>query len=64
MQIDNVTLCNVCLKPSDAVANAVYIKAIAHGEEVHVCTSCIPHIIHGSGDIVKTNETVKAESKR
>ncbi|MBE0491260.1 MAG: hypothetical protein IBX44_03295 [Sulfurospirillum sp.] len=61
MQIENKTICNICLKPSDAEANTVYIKAICNDEEIHVCTGCIPHIIHGSGDIVKSNETVKAQ---
>ncbi|MDD3324432.1 MAG: hypothetical protein PHN38_04870 [Sulfurospirillaceae bacterium] len=61
MEINNVQICNVCLRPSDKDTSAVYVKAIAKGEEVHVCTSCIPHIIHGSGDIIKSNTTVLQE---
>lgn len=61
MEINNIQVCNVCLKPSDADNSAVFIKAIKNGEEVLVCTSCIPHIIHGSGDVVKSNENVRKE---
>ncbi|DAB31665.1 MAG: hypothetical protein PWQ42_519 [Sulfurospirillum sp.] len=64
MEINGVQICNVCLKPSDEVAGAVYIKAVANGEDIHVCTSCIPVIIHGDGSAIKTNETVKEESGR
>ena len=64
MEINGVQICNVCLKPSDEVTGAVYIKAIAHGEDVHVCTGCIPVIIHGDGSAIKTNAKVKEESGR
>jgi len=61
MEINNTQVCNVCLKSSDTDSNAVFIKATKGGESVDVCTACIPHIIHGSGDAVKANETVKKE---
>lgn len=64
MEINGVQICNVCLKPSDEVDGAVYIKAVARGEEVHVCTGCIPVIIHGDGSAIKSNEQVKEESGR
>lgn len=63
MEINNVNVCNVCLKTSQDVPGTVFIKATKDGESVDVCTSCIPHIIHGSGDVVKSNEAVKAEVK-
>ena len=34
---------------------------IKNGEEVDICTSCIPSVIHGSGMVVKSNEEIKAE---
>jgi hypothetical protein len=61
MEINNVNVCNVCLKTSKDVPGTVFIKATKDGEAVDVCTGCIPHIIHGSGDVVKSNEAVKAE---
>jgi hypothetical protein len=61
MEINNVQVCNVCLKSSDVAEGAVFIKAVKNGEEVLVCTGCIPHIIHGSGDVVKSNAAVAAE---
>jgi len=61
MEINNINVCNVCLKTSKDVPGTVFIKATKDGESVDVCTGCIPHIIHGSGDVVKSNEAVKAE---
>lgn len=61
MEIKGVQICNVCMRSSDESAGAVFIKAMKNGEEIHVCTSCIPHIIHGSGDVVKSNAAVEAE---
>ncbi len=59
MEIDSKQYCNVCTIGSDAGQKTVYIKAICLGEEVHICTSCIPQVIHGSGEIVKSNDEVK-----
>ncbi|MBV5278021.1 MAG: hypothetical protein J0647_03110 [Campylobacteraceae bacterium] len=64
MEINNVQVCNVCLKSSDKENGAVFIKAVKNGEDIHVCTGCIPHIIHGSGDVVKSNATVQAELQK
>ncbi len=55
--------CNVCLVDSDVSAKIVYLKAVCEGEEVHICTSCIPAIIHGSGEIVKSNSEVEKALK-
>jgi Na+-transporting NADH:ubiquinone oxidoreductase subunit NqrF len=43
--------------------NAVFVKAVCRGEDVHICTSCIPHVIHGSGDIVKSNSEIESKLK-
>jgi hypothetical protein len=61
MEINNTQICNVCLKSSANDNKAVFVKATKGGESIDVCTSCIPHIIHGSGDVVKSNEEVKKE---
>ena len=61
MEINNIQVCNVCLRSSNESEGSVFIKAVKNGEEIHVCTGCIPHIIHGSGDVVKSNATVQAE---
>lgn len=63
MEINGVQICNVCMRSSDESQGAVFIQAVKNGESIHVCTSCIPHIIHGSGDVVKSNTTVEAEFK-
>lgn len=56
MKNDKIVVCNVCGKSSDDDKNAVFIQAIKGGEEVHICTPCIPHVIHGSGEVVKPNK--------
>lgn len=61
MEINNTQVCNVCFKSSTDDSSAVFIKATKGGEDVDVCTACIPHIIHGSGDVVKANDAVKKE---
>ena len=61
MRKKDLVVCNVCgLKSSDD-KNAVFIPARKNGEEVDICTSCIPSVIHGSGMVVKSNEEIKAE---
>jgi hypothetical protein len=64
MEINNIQVCNVCLRSSDESEGAVFIKAVKNGEAIHVCTGCIPHIIHGSGDVVKSNAVVEAEFRK
>ncbi len=64
MEINNIQICNVCMRSSDESAGAVFITATKNGEAIHVCTGCIPHIIHGSGDVVKSNALVEAEFKQ
>ena len=61
MEINNIQVCNVCLRSSNESEGAVFIKAVKNGEDIHVFTGCIPHIIHGSGDVVKSNAVVQAE---
>ena len=61
MEINNIQVCNVCFKTSKEAQGSVFIKATKDGESVDICTGCIPAIIHGSGDIVKSNEALKSE---
>ena len=62
MKIENNSyVCNVCgLKSSDE-PNAVFIDAHKGGEEVDICTSCIPSVIHGSGMVVRSNDEVQGD---
>ena len=64
MEINNIQICNVCLRSSEESQGAVFIQASKNGEAIHVCTGCIPHIIHGSGDVVKSNAVVEAEFRK
>ena len=58
MLIDSKQVCNVCLTVANNVDKVVFITAHCRGEEVHICTGCIPSVIHGSGEVVKSNEEV------
>lgn len=60
MILKNDIICNVCMIKSSEDANTVFIKAHKNGEEVDICTNCIPSVIHGSGIVVKsTSEIMK-----
>lgn len=59
MKKDNVVTCNVCQRRSDEDRTAVFIEAFKDGQTVHICTACIPHVIHGSGEVVKSNEEIE-----
>ncbi|ANE32918.1 hypothetical protein [Campylobacter hyointestinalis] len=58
MKQNNKVYCNICLDSDD---NAVFIQAIHKGENVDICTSCMPTVIHGSGSAIKSNAEVKNE---
>jgi hypothetical protein len=60
MEIDNKQYCNVCMVESKPDVKTVYVKAVCLGEDVHICTSCIPQVIHGSGEVVKPNAEVES----
>jgi len=59
MELNDKQYCNVCMVDSTGTNKTVFIKAVCLGEDVHICTSCIPQVIHGSGEIVKSNNEVK-----
>ncbi len=59
MEIDGKLYCNVCMIDSDIKSKIVFVKAICDREDVHICTSCIPQVIHGSGEIVRKNSEIK-----
>lgn len=59
MKINNQIFCNVCLAASSE--NIVFLKATKNNEEVDICTSCVPTVIHGSGMLVKSNDEVEKE---
>ena len=63
MEINGIQICNVCMRDSKEAEGTVFIKAMKNCEDIHVCTGCIPHIIHGSGDVVKSNAVIEAEFK-
>lgn len=61
MKFENFYVCNVCGLRSDENENAVFIHAHKNGDEVDICTSCVPSVIHGSGMVVRSNAEVKED---
>ncbi len=61
MKRGNVYICNVCGIESSKDKEAVFIKAHKGGETVHICTDCMPSVIHGSGSVVKSNHKLESE---
>ena len=55
MQVDNKTICNVCSKESTSSEKIVFVQAVCGEDAIHICTACIPHVIHGGSEIVKPN---------
>lgn len=61
MKSGNIYICNICSLKSSEDENAVFIKAHKNGEDVDICTSCMPSVIHGSGMVVKSNSEIQSE---
>ncbi|BCX80071.1 hypothetical protein [Campylobacter sp. 19-13652] len=61
MKKNDEVICNVCGISSKDEKDAVFIQAIKGGESVDICTSCMPTVIHGSGSVVRSNESIAAE---
>jgi len=61
MKSGDIYICNICSLKSSDDENAVFIKAHKSGETVHICTSCMPSVIHGSGMVVKSNSEIEEE---
>ncbi|OPA72078.1 hypothetical protein BB381_00565 [Campylobacter pinnipediorum subsp. caledonicus] len=61
MRENDLVVCNVCGIKSTEDENAVFVKAHKNKEEVDICTNCIPSVIHGSGNVVRSNEQTKAD---
>ena len=61
MRTENIVVCNVCGQKSTENENAVFVRAHKNGEEVDICTACIPSVIHGSGLVVRSNDEIKED---
>lgn len=61
MKKNNEIYCNVCLTSNIDDPNVVFIQAIYHNENIDVCTSCMPTLIHSCASAIKSNEEVAAE---
>ncbi len=61
MVVNNDMICNVCFLKNSEDEHAVFIRGHKNGKPVDICTSCIPSVIHGSGEVVKSDEEVLKE---
>lgn len=64
MEINNIQVCNVCLRSSEESQGAIFIKAMKNGEEYHINKLYSSYCIHGSGDVAKSSAQVAAELNR
>ena len=60
MELNEKVYCNVC-GASNEDATKVFVQAVFGDNQIHICTSCIPSVIHGGSDVVKTNDELKAQ---
>ncbi|ANE36265.1 hypothetical protein CIG11343_1252 [Campylobacter iguaniorum] len=63
MKKDGQIYCNICLASDKEEPNIVFIQAIHKGQNIDICTSCMPTVIHGSGSSIKSNEEVQNKIK-
>ena len=61
MREANNTWCNVCGMSSEEDEYAVFLSARKGGEDIDICTPCVPSVIHGSGLGVKSNAELRAD---
>ncbi|MFV0481539.1 MAG: hypothetical protein ACK5LP_06110 [Campylobacteraceae bacterium] len=61
MFLNEIYYCNICGKSTDKAPNTIFIKGVYENEEIHVCTSCIPAMVHGDGKGVVSNNELKKE---
>lgn len=61
MKQNDLIVCNVCGVKNTQDLETVFIVAHKGTQEVHICTSCMPSVIHGSGLVVKSNEELISE---
>ncbi len=60
MELNEKVYCNVC-GANNEDPTKVFVQAVFGDNSVHICTSCIPSVIHGGSDVVKTNDELKAQ---
>ena len=60
MELNSKVYCNVCGASNDDKTK-VFVSAVFGDENIHICTSCIPSVIHGGSEVVNTNEELKSK---
>ncbi len=59
MLIGNVYYCNICQKSTKDAPKTIFVQGVLDGETIHVCTNCIPTLVHGGGKGVLSNEELE-----
>ena len=60
MELNGKIYCNVC-GANNEDKTKVFLPAVFGDNSVHICTSCIPSVIHGGSEVVNTNEELAAK---
>ena len=60
MELNGKVYCNVCGANNDDKSK-VFVSATFGDNAVHICTSCIPSVIHGGSEVVNTNDELKTK---
>lgn len=59
MLLNSIYYCNICKKSTKEHPKTIFVQAVLNIEDIHVCTACIPKLVHGNGDGVMSNEELK-----
>jgi len=60
MELNDKVYCNVC-GANNEDPTKVFVQAVFGKEAVHICTSCIPSVIHGGSEVVVTNDELASK---
>jgi hypothetical protein len=60
MELNDKVYCNVC-GANNEDPTKVFVQAVFGDNPVHICTSCIPSVIHGGSEVVNTNEELSSK---
>jgi len=64
MLVENLYFCNICQKSTKDAPKTIFVQGILEGEIIHICTSCIPTLVHGGGKGVLNNKELKEIVKK
>lgn len=61
MKINNKVYYKIFGANNEDNKTKVFVGSVFGKDATHLCIACLPNIIHGSSDVVKTNDELLAE---